>query len=467
MRFTQRVYDRVQKRERELFLRALNIGVVGSGISGLSAAWLLSRRHRVTVIEANQHIGGHANTVDVRAPGGKLVPIDTGFIVSNPETYKNFFALMDYLGVTMDDSEMSFSISSRHGAFEYSGHSLWHLLGAARQWPDPRHWRMVYDLVRFYRTAERDAADLPVHETLGSFLKKHNYSTSFIANHILPIAGAIWSSGTADIAQYPVRAFVKFFVNHRLFALGSRPIWRTVKGGSRDYVRKLFADGAFSVLTGQAVTAVRRHADRVDVAGANGFRQSFDHIVIATHADQALRLLADPSEAEGGLLSNFRTSENTAVLHRDATLMPFARRFWSAWNYHGGPADGGLVRVTYWMNALQKLQSSDQHFVSLNPPRQPKPELVDGTYLYRHPIFDTAALSAQRDLWSLQGVNRTWFAGAWFGSGFHEDGLQAGLAVAEQLGGTKRPWTIAGESDRIHVKPIDIAPETPLLRAAE
>jgi predicted NAD/FAD-binding protein len=248
---------------------------------------------------------------------------------------------------------------------------------------------------------------------------------------------------------------VRFFANHKLFALGNRPDWRTVTGGSQQYVRRLAADGRFTARLSSAVARIERSPVDAEVVLAGGERESYDAIVLATHADEALALLARPTARERDLLSPFKTSANRVFLHRQASLMPRRRRFWSAWNYRG--ADAGhdkRLAVTYWMNALQKLDTPTQHFVSLNPQEDPAPHLVDGVWDYRHPLFNTETLAAQKDLWSLQGVNRTWFCGAWFGSGFHEDGIQAGLAVAEQLGGLSRPWTVPDPSGRIHVTPV-------------
>jgi uncharacterized protein len=454
-------------------LRIQNIAVIGSGISGLSAAWLLSQKHHVTLIESEKRLGGHTNTVDVPLFDGSKLPIDTGFIVSNTWTYPNFSALMDYLDVPMVETAMTFSVSCDQGRYEYSGDHLGTLLGRARQWLSPTHWRLMADLVHFYKTAESRASALPESMTLGEYLTANNYSQAFVERHLLPVCGAIWSSEPAAMARYPLRAFIRFFANHKLFALGNRPLWRTVKGGSREYVKRLLDDSRCEVIKAQPVTAVRRHAFSVEVTGANGFHRHFDHAVIATHADQALQMLADPSPQEQASLATFGSSPNTAVLHRDETFMPRCRRFWSAWNYHGDEQptkQGEGVAVTYWMNALQKLetpglQNPSQHFVTLNPRRAVAPDKIDGVFAYRHPVFSRHTSAAQERLWDLQGINRTWFAGAWFGAGFHEDGLQAGLAVAEQLGGLSRPWTVADQSSRIHVGAVPVLP--PMAEAAE
>ncbi len=435
-------------------LQKFHIAVIGSGISGLSAAWLLSQKHLVTLFEADQRIGGHSHTVDVSLKDGRRLPVDTGFIVSNTATYANFTALMDYLDVEMTDTKMSFSVSAADGGFEYNGDHLGNLLGGGRHWINPRRWRMVVDLVRFCTSAEKHAAELPEDLTLGEYLKQFGYSEIFVGRHILPIASAIWSSGPDVIARYPFQAFVAFFANHRLFELGQRQAWRTVKGGSRQYVERLVADGKFTILAGHPVTSVWRDNRSVEITTANGMKKRFDHVVVATHGDQALRLLHNPSDHEHNLLSCFKTSRNRAVLHRDIRFMPRRKRFWSAWNYHCAELPTELPAVTYWMNALQSLDTAENLFVSINPTIEPRPETIEREFVYRHPILTRQTLAAQKELWCLQGKQRTWFAGAWFGAGFHEDGLQAGLAVAEQLGGLIRPWDIASPSDRIHVQPV-------------
>jgi uncharacterized protein len=429
----------------------LKIAVVGSGISGLSCAWALSQRHDVTLIEGERRIGGHAHTVDVKTRDG-LVAVDTGFIVFNSWTYPNLTAMMDYLDQDVTATQMSFSVKAEQGQYEYSGDHLGTLLGTPRQWLSPSHWRMMFDLVRFYRNAEAHVEHVRVGTSLGQYLSDYGYGEHFIQRHILPMSGAIWSASPEQIANYPFHAFIRFFTNHRLFILGNRPDWQTVTGGSREYVTKLAQDARFKTRLSSLVTRVDRQREAVMLSFADGQNERFDQIVLATHADQALAIVQQPTRREHELLSQFQTSANTVYLHRDESLMPRNRRFWSGWNYHmPKEAKASTPDVTYWMNALQKLDSPDQHFVSLNPKTLPDAALVDGMYNYRHPIFNEATLQAQRELWSLQGVDRVWYCGAWFGSGFHEDGLQAGLAVAEQLGGVRRPWNVENESSRIHV----------------
>jgi uncharacterized protein len=448
-------------------LPKLKIAVVGSGISGLSCAWALSQRHDVTLIEADSRLGGHSHTVTVKTKIGP-VAVDTGFIVFNSWTYPNFTALMDYLDQPVTSTQMSFSVTAEHSRYEYSGHHLGTLFGTMRQWLSPRHWRMMWDLLRFYRNAESHVEVVPQGTSLGQYLKDYGYGQAFVERHILPMSGAIWSATPEQIAAYPFHAFIRFFSNHKLFILGNRPDWSTVTGGSGEYVKKLVEDARFDVRLGAPVARVERSLDHVTIQYKTGAVEAFDHIVLATHADTALSVLAQPTAAEIALLSVFKTSANVVYLHRDQALMPRLKRFWSGWNYRMPNAGQAQAPdVTYWMNTLQKINSTDQHFVSLNPSQKPDEALIDGTYHYRHPMFNSATLEAQKKLWSLQGVDRIWYCGAWFGSGFHEDGLQAGLAVAEQLGGVTRPWNVEQESGRIHLQPVPAPLPDSLTQAAE
>jgi predicted NAD/FAD-binding protein len=441
------------------------IAVVGSGIAGLSCAWLLARRHDVTLFEAAPRLGGHVNTIDVPAPGGP-VPVDTGFIVYNEKTYPNLTALFAHLGVATQASEMSFAVSLDDGALEYAGTTLAGLFAQKRNLLRPRFWRMLADLLRFYRAAPRDLGALGDSDlTLGTYLERNGYGAGLRDDHLLPMAAAIWSAGTATLADHPAASFVRFCANHGLLQIANRPEWRAVTGGSAAYVRRLMADFAGTVETGQPIRGVRRLPDCVELRMAAGDLRRFDQVVLATSAPRALALLADADASEQALLSTFGVARNLAVLHSDTTLMPKRRAVWASWNYLGtrSPRPGQDLCVTYWMNRLQSIGGPRPYFVTLNPPRPPAAGTLWHSDIYEHPVFGPAAIGAQRRLWSLQGVRRTWFCGAWFGAGFHEDGLQAGLAVAEQLGGVARPWRVAEPSGRIHAGP---APAEPMQAAA-
>jgi predicted NAD/FAD-binding protein len=427
----------------------LKIAVVGSGVSGLSAAWLLSRAHDVTLIEQHERPGGHSNTVDVQGIGGEIA-VDTGFIVYNEPAYPNLTALFGHLGVATKATEMTFAVSLADGALEYAGNDLFTLFAQKKNLFSPRFWSMLFDIRRFYAEAPGHLAQMEG-ITLGDYLDAHKYGAAFREDHLYPMAAAIWSTPARQVAHYPARAFTRFCENHGLLKITGRPVWRTVEGGSREYVTKLLAPVADRLMLNAPVTRVRREEDGVTIDWPGGSRR-FDQLVIAAHADQALAMLADPTEDETRLLSCFSYGRNETILHGDAALMPKRRAIWSSWNYLSHGPDAALC-VTYWMNRLQGLPQETPLFVTLNAPTAPRDDLVYRRFVYEHPIFDLAAMRAQRELWSLQGRRRTWFCGAYFGSGFHEDGLQAGLAVAEQLGGVRRPWTVENASGRIHLGP--------------
>jgi predicted NAD/FAD-binding protein len=433
----------------------LNVAVIGSGISGMSAAWLLSQRHQVTLFERDQRLGGHSNTVEV-ALGGQTIPVDTGFIVYNEVTYPNLVALFDHLNVPTQVSDMSFSVSLDRGAMEYSGADIMGLFGQRRNLIRPRLWSMVKDVMRFYLEAPRDL-NLGKLEglTLGQYLSASGYSRAFVEDHLLPMAAAIWSSPLTSMSTHSAASIVRFFDNHGLLRLYDRPVWRTVCGGSREYVRRLIEAYAGRVKLRCGARRVIRSANGPWVEDETGARSHFDHVVVAAHADEALALLDKPTPMECEILGAIRYHPNPAILHQDPTMMPKRRRIWASWNYlrNSGDDAGQSTFVTYWMNRLQANDPAHPLFVTLNPPYEPAKGTLLKRFMYHHPLLDAAATMAQKRLWQLQGYGNTWYCGAYFGAGFHEDGLQSGLAVAEQLGGVRRPWRVAGESDRISLHP--------------
>jgi uncharacterized protein len=433
-------------------MKRLRLAVVGSGVAGLSCAWLLSQAHDVTVFERDARIGGHANTVDV-TEGDRQVAIDTGFIVYNTACYPNLIALFEHLGVPTAATRMGFAVSMGGGRYEYSGTGAHGLFGQPANLLNMDHWRMVRDVLRFFRDAEALVTDgRDENLTLGAWLDRRGYSDAFRRLHILPMAAAIWSAPDEEVMGYPVLAFARFFANHGLLQVRNRPQWRTVVGGSRSYVTRLRADTKAQYASGVAVRRIERTPSSVRIILADGRSDVFDHVVIASHADEAHAVLAQPSPDETRLLSAFRYQPNHTVLHTDTTLLPKRRRLWSSWNYIGNGQTDRLC-VSYHMNSLQPLDTKTDYVVTLNPPRPIADHHVMAAFNYHHPLFDRAAIGAQHELWRLQGQHRTWYAGSYFGSGFHEDGLQSGLWVAEMLGGVKRPWHVAGENDRLHVGP--------------
>jgi predicted NAD/FAD-binding protein len=419
----------------------MRIAVIGSGISGLAAAWLLSKRHQVTLYESERRLGGHANTVDVETPDG-VVAVDTGFIVYNRANYPNLDALFRQLGVRTRETEMSFALSMGAGAYEYTGSGANGFFGQRRNLFNPGHWRLLGDMTQFFRSAHASIRRLPNAMSLGSFLALEGYSEAFINEHIVPMGAAIWSTRMREMMHFPARAFLEFYANHGLLQFSGRPTWRTVEGGSRAYVERLCADGGFEIQSANAVQRLVRHPDYVHVVDSSGVLRPFDHAVIASHADQALAMLDDPDEREERILGSFSYQANRAVLHRDKGWMPRRKRIWSNWNYLKQQAgvDSGLC-VTYWMNGLQNLATRTNLFVTLNPFDQIPDNHIECEFQYHHPVFSHAALEAQRDLWQIQGGRRTWFCGSYFGYGFHEDGARSGFEVAEELGSVRRPWS--------------------------
>ncbi|MDZ4370645.1 MAG: FAD-dependent oxidoreductase [Phenylobacterium sp.] len=430
----------------------LSVAVVGAGVGGLSAAWLLSQTHDVTLFEADQRLGGHANTTE--APGHKgPVPVDTGFIVYNEANYPNFTALLAHLGVPSLNADMSLSVSLDDGAFEYSSYGALGVFAQKRNLFSARFWGMLRDITRFYRHAPKDLAKLETPLTsLETYLEDNGYCQAFRDDHLLPQAAAIWSTPMKEIGQYPAASLIRFFLNHGMMSIFGRGLWRTVEGGSRAYVERLTEAFQGGVRRGVRVAGVRRDANGAEVRLANGARERFDHVILATHGDTALSLLDDPSPDETRLLSAFRYSRNLVALHTDTVLMPKRRRAWSSWNHIGRRNAPGEGAVSYWMNRLQSIKDAPDLFVTLNPCKEIDAAKLIRTEVYDHPLFDGPAIAAQTEFWDIQGVRRTWFCGSYLGHGFHEDALQSGLAVAEQLGGVRRPWTVPDENGRIHVR---------------
>lgn len=409
------------------------IAIVGTGISGLTAAWLLQRRHDITVFERDARIGGHSHTVAVPGDRGEL-GVDTGFIVYNRRTYPNFCRLLEILGVPTQASDMSFGFRDDATGLEYGAPELRRLFAQPGNLLRPSFLRMLGEILRFYREAAEWLPQAEEGTTLEQFLARRAYSREFIENHLYPVCAAIWSSPHAGMGCYPAAALLRFFANHGLLSLDDRPQWRTVSGGSRRYVEKLTAPFRDRIRTGTPVVAVERDANGVTIRTQHGGPERFDQVVLACHADQALALLSDPGRREAEVLGAFRYAANAAVLHSDTRIMPRHRLAWASWNYHRGAGDDRAVTMTYDQNRLQRLRSRRRWLVTLNRTADLDPALVHTRLQYEHPQYDARAVRLQSAIAEINGASRTWYCGAYWGYGFHEDGVVSGLRVARDFG---------------------------------
>jgi uncharacterized protein len=409
----------------------MRIAVIGAGVSGLVAAHLLHRTHEVTVFEAGSYAGGHTNTVTVGEHH-----VDTGFIVFNDRNYPSFERLLARLGVPWQPSEMSFSVSDERGDFEYNGSSPNGLFAKRAHLVTPWFHRMIADLVRFNRDARALLAsrDDP---SVEDWLATRGYSRPFVERLIVPQAAAVWSADPAQMATFPARFMAEFFANHGMLGFRDRPRWRTIKGGSRRYVEAIVRPWRDRLRLDAPVTAVRRHDDHVTVTTRAAGDERFDAVVIAAHADQALAMLEDPSDRERGILGAFPYQPNEAVLHTDRALLPRRRRAWASWNYHLLDEPGNLPTVTYHMNRLQSLKADRELCVTLNRTASIDPAQIIRRIPYAHPVYTAAGMQAQTRHREISGQRRTHYCGAYWGWGFHEDGVKSGARVAEQLGGER------------------------------
>lgn len=428
----------------------MRIAVIGTGISGISAAWGLKDRAEIILYESRERPGGHSATVDVNYDGTSIA-VDTGFIVYNELNYPNLTEFFAHLGVATKSSAMSFAVSSPGRRNEWSANSVRALFATKRNLVSPSFLWMLKEILRFNDQSKRDLSKgLLDGLSLGDYLTKRQFSGRFSSDYLIPMGAAIWSTPDKDVLRFPAESFIAFFINHRLVNW-SRPEWRTVVGGSREYVAKALGPFAGRIRYGAKVKKVRRTNGRIVVTDGSGQTDSFDHVVLATHSDQALGMLEGASPDERHILSSIRYRPNDVYLHRDPVLMPRRKNAWSSWNYlqARGSDNASKATVTYWMNKLQDISADTPLFVTLNPASPPRSELTFGRYTYDHPQFDRAALDALAQIGTIQGVGGVWYAGAYQGSGFHEDGFRSGLAVAEALGG-HYPWR---KRPLIHAQP--------------
>ena len=407
----------------------MRIAIVGSGIAGNVAAYHLRRDHDITVFEANDYIGGHTNTVDVEEDGRTLA-IDTGFIVFNDHTYPNFISLLDELGQASKETVMSFSVRSDDGRLEYNGSNLNGLFAQRRNLARPSFIRMVRDILRFNREAVLDIQDAANSGlTVGEYLAREGYSRGFADDYLIPMTAAIWSAEPVQVEDMPLLFLVRFFKNHGLLQLKDRPVWHVIEGGSREYVRKLTAGHRDRIRLSTPVESVSRMGDHVQVKPVGGESEQFDHVFLACHSDQALGMLADPTEEERAVLGAIRYQSNEAVLHTDVSLLPKRRRAWAAWNYHIPTSPRDHVSVTYSMNMLQRFDARREYCVTLNNTSAIDPARIVYSTEYDHPIFDLGTIDAQARHREICTGNRTSYCGAYWRNGFHEDGVHSALAA--------------------------------------
>lgn len=408
------------------------IAIIGSGISGLSAAYLLHRKHEITLFERESRAGGHSRTVTVKH-GDRIISVDTGFIVFNERNYPNLTALFRELDVPVKDSDMTYALSVANGRFEWGAENLNTIFGQRSNLLKPSFYRLFSEVIRFNEGAEKVVADRP-DISLGALIETMGLSERFRQLYLLPMSGAIWSSPPRQMLDFPAAVFVQFFRNHGLLSMSGQPQWRTVDGGSEKYVSRILQSLGSRIRTNCGAASVERKPGQVTVQLANGDAQVFDHVVLACHSDEALSLLADKTEAENQALGAIRYQKNDAILHRDPRFMPRRRRCWASWNYQSdGLGSEPAVAVTYWMNRLQGIDENYPLFVTLNPDSKVAPEDVFDRHIFHHPVFDASAVVAQTKIRAMQGQGNTWFCGAYLRHGFHEDGLLSALRIAERF----------------------------------
>lgn len=417
----------------------MRVAVVGSGIAGLSAAWLLHQEHEVTLFEKDNRFGGHAHTVDFKQePDNKSISVDSGFIVYNTLNYPNLVGLFDTLDIKTQETEMSFGLSLNNGRFEYAG-SLKGLFAQPLNWINPKFWRLLLDLLRFYKSALAEVERGSENETLNELMIRMQMSQTFIHDHMLPMAAAIWSCPSKIIMQFPARSFIKFMNNHKLLNFFGRPVWRTVSGGSKNYVSKIIQALGSNARCNVLISEIRRSPQGAIIFIKGEKPLFFDKVILATHADDTLELLSDVKDDEYDVLSKFGFQENNVFLHSDPSYMPKRKTAWSAWNYLANSSEQRELCVTYWMNKLQSLSHKIPLFVTLNPFSDSLIKKSHRQFKYMHPIYDQKAIDAQKNLNRIQGIYHTYFCGAWTRNGFHEDGIISAVAIAKAFN-VNIPW---------------------------
>jgi predicted NAD/FAD-binding protein len=411
-----------------------HFAIIGSGVSGLTAAYLLSKKHNVTVFEKNDYIGGHTATVDVEKDG-KSYAIDTGFIVFNDKTYPNYLALLAEIGIRKQATEMSFSVHNCHTGLEYNGHNLDTLFAQRRNIFKPTFWLLVKEILRFNKQCKKifEQQNYIDDYSLGTFLRENNFSEFFAEHYILPMGAAIWSSSLAQMEDFEFRFFVQFFHNHGLLNIADRPQWYVIPNGSRSYLSPLCKPFKNNIKLNSNISGITRSEDKVHLHFTDSPSETFDEVIIACHSDQALALLNDASENEQAVLSAMPYSENSVVLHTDIKLLPNREKAWASWNYQLSQDRSKAASVTYNMNILQGIESTDTFCVTLNQKEAIDPNTILREFTYHHPIFSTESIKAQKQRSLICGLNHTHFAGAYWHNGFHEDGVRSAVEVAKRF----------------------------------
>lgn len=416
------------------------LAIVGSGISGMAAAWFLHRRFDITLFEQNDYVGGHTNTVTIEE-GNRKVPVDTGFMVFNHVTYPLLTRLFKELEVETEATDMSFSVQHRPSNLEFNGGNLDLLFVQRRNLLSPRYWRMLFSIDRFNKEAIPAINDPRWADfTLAQYIQSRGYGSDMLDRYLIPMSSAVWSTPPEEMLDFPAMTLLRFWHNHGFLGLDKRHQWFTVTGGSRNYAQKLTAPYQEQIRRSRKVIGVKRSPKSVELSFAEGTSETFDKVLLASHADQSLAMLSDPTEQESRLLREFRYQPNTATVHTDESFMPRLRRCWASWNYRLEGSEKGVERATihYWMNNLQHIQGEKNYFVSLNCENQIAPEHILRRIKYEHPLFSLSAIKAQRELDSFNNLSpdqTTYYAGAWFNYGFHEDGLASALACSRALAG--------------------------------
>jgi predicted NAD/FAD-binding protein len=416
-----------------------SIAIIGSGISGLAASYFLADKYRIKLFEKNDYLGGHSNTVTVDYDGRKI-PVDTGFIVFNHQTYPNLKSFFELLAVECDKSNMSFAVKVDDGRFEYAGTNLATVFAQLKNALNPRFWRMLSDILNFNKRAiEVLEKPFDANYSLEKFLSELGVKDYFRQFYLLPMSGAIWSCPLETMLSYPAQSFVRFFKNHGLLTVANQPQWLTVKGGSIEYVKKIQAKISDNVVLSNEVLSVTRLEDEGVLVKSRQGEEKFDAVLFACHGDQVLKILQNPTAQEFEIFSSFTYQKNLAVLHRDQSLMPNSKRAWASWVYANKQNDSTGISVTYWMNNLQNIDHNFPLFVTLNPNQEIAENKVFAKFLYEHPVFDSAAVKAQSRIKEIQGINRIYFCGAYQNYGFHEDGISSAIAAINKMG-VMTPW---------------------------